>query len=65
LVSDVFTGFGFDDKQQIAKIISHRPFSIIHAKTYPTSYFEDGDPFIDEIKKTGIVVFSNALSTAS
>ena len=57
LVADDFTGFGFDDKQGFAKINCRKPFSIIHAKTFPTSYFETGDPFIDEIKRTGIVIY--------
>ena len=57
LVSDSFTGFGFEDKRSFAKINSQKPYSIIHTKTFPTIYFDKGDPFIDQIKKTGIVLF--------
>ncbi len=32
---------------------------VIETKTYPTDYFEKGDPFIDEIKKTGIEISIN------
>ena len=59
LVSDSFTGFGFNDKSSFAKINSQKPYSIIQTKTYPTNYFDQGDPFIDQIKKTGIVLFQN------
>lgn len=55
LVSDSFTGFGFEDKRLFAKINSQKPFSIIHTKTFPTNDFDKGDPFIDQIKKTGII----------
>ncbi len=57
LVSDSFTGFGFNDKRSFAKINSQKPYSIIQTKTFPTNYFEKGDPFIDQIKKLGIVLF--------
>jgi predicted nucleotidyltransferase len=56
LVSDSFTGFGFEDKRSFAKINSRKPYSIIHTKTFPSRYFDKGDPFIDQIKKTGIVL---------
>jgi len=58
LVADEFTGFYFDD----AKLIPYMgfkqpyPYTLIEAKTYPTDYFEQGDPFIEEIKKTGIKI---------
>lgn len=57
LVSDSFTGFGFEDKRSFAKINCQKAFSIIHTKTFPTIYFEKGDPFIDQIKNRGIVLF--------
>ena len=57
LVSDNFTGFGFEDKRSFAKINSQKPYSIIHTKTFPTTYYDIGDPFIDQIKKMGIVLF--------
>jgi len=57
LVSDEFTGFGFEDKRSFARINAKNPFSIIHTKTFPSEYFKQGDPFIDQIKKTGIVIY--------
>ena len=57
LVSDSFTGFGFNDKSSFAKINCQKPYSIIQTKTFPTTYFDQGDPFIDQIKKMGIVLF--------
>jgi len=57
LVSDDFTGFGYEDKRSFARINAKNPFSLIHTKTYPSKYFEQGDPFIDQIKKTGIVIY--------
>jgi len=56
LVSDGFSGFGYDDKRQIAKINCRKPFSLIQATTFSTLDFEIGDPFVEEIKKTGIVI---------
>lgn len=57
LVSDSFTGFGYEDKRSFAKINCQKPYSIIHTKTFQTNYFDKGDPFIDQIKKMGIVLF--------
>ena len=60
LVADEFTGFYFDD----AKFIPYMgfkqpyPYTLIEAKTYATDYFRTGDPFIEEIKKEGIVILS-------
>jgi len=34
------------------------PYTLIEAKTYSTDYFNQGDPFIEEIKKDGIVILS-------
>jgi hypothetical protein len=58
LVSEGFSGFGFEDKQPFARIICKKQYSIIHIKTYQSDYFAAGDPFVDEIKRTGIVIFS-------
>jgi predicted nucleotidyltransferase len=58
LVADEFTGFYFDD----AKLIPYMgfkqpyPYTRIEAKTYSTKYFLEGDPFIEEITKTGIKI---------
>ncbi len=54
LVSD---SFGYD-KWENAKLIApvNKHFSIIDAHTFPTEYFLQGDPLINEIKKTGIEI---------
>jgi predicted nucleotidyltransferase len=51
LVADEFTGVGFVDIKLIVKTLKN--YIIIHPKTYHTEYFFNGDPFIDEIIKTG------------
>ncbi|MGA2297415.1 MAG: nucleotidyltransferase domain-containing protein [FCB group bacterium] len=56
LVSDMFTGFGFEDRKLFSRINIKREFIDIETKTYSKEYFEAGDPFIEEIKKTGIVI---------
>ncbi len=56
LVSDEFTGFGFEDRKLFSKINIKKEYIDIETKTYPTEYFEKGDPFIEEIMKTGIEI---------
>jgi predicted nucleotidyltransferase len=57
LVADEFTGFGFEDRKHFSKINIKKDYLDIETKTYPTSYFEQSDPFIEEIIKTGIVIY--------
>jgi predicted nucleotidyltransferase len=56
LVADDFTGVGFLDRQRFSAIGIKTPYYIIEPKTYPTDYFAESDPFIEEIKKTGIEI---------
>ena len=56
LVADEFSGFTFNDKKLFPYIGIKKPYVRIEAKTYPTDYFRDGDPFIEEIVKTGIKI---------
>ena len=56
LVADDFTGFYLDDKKLFPYVGIKKPYIRIEAKTYPTDYFQEGDPFINEIKKTGIKI---------
>jgi predicted nucleotidyltransferase len=56
LVADEFTGFTFNDKKLFPYIGIKKPYIRIEAKTYPTDYFREGDPFIDIIKKEGIEI---------
>ena len=56
LVADEFEGLP-TDHYFFAHITIKKPYVRIEANTYPTEYFNQGDPFIDEIKKTGIKIF--------
>jgi len=56
LVADEFTGFTFYDCKLYSGLGIKRPYIQIEEKTYPTDYFNAGDPFIDIIKKEGIVI---------
>ena len=55
LVADEFEGLP-TDHYYFAHITIKKPYVRIEANTYPTEYFQQGDPFIDEIKKTGIEI---------
>ncbi|MCB0593772.1 MAG: nucleotidyltransferase domain-containing protein [Lewinellaceae bacterium] len=55
LVADEFIGVGYFDSRFFIDIkISDKKYTPIETHTFPTEYFETGDPFIEEIKKTGI-----------
>ena len=56
LVADEFTGFAFNDHDLFPYIGIKKPYIRIETKTYPTDYWRQGDPFINEIKKDGIVI---------
>lgn len=56
LVADEFNDFGYEDIQFFIDILIKKPYYIIEPKTYSTAYFKKGDPFIDEIKRTGIEI---------
>jgi len=56
LVADEFIGFSFEDKKLFPYVGIKKPYIRIETKTYPTDYFNQGDPFIEEIKKTGIKI---------
>ena len=56
LVADDFIGVSFIDKDKFPYIGIKYPYYLIETKTYPTDYFEESDPFIEEIKKTGIEI---------
>jgi len=56
LVADEFTGFGFSDRLLFSPVSIKEPYIRIEPKTYPTGYFNEGDPFIEEIKNTGIEI---------
>ena len=54
LVSDQFGLSKWENAKLIARV--NKKFSSIEAHTYPTKYYLKGDPFINEIKKTGIEI---------
>jgi len=56
LVADDFSGVVFMDKKLFPYIGIKKPYIRIEPKTYPTDYFNEGDPFIEEIKNTGIEI---------
>jgi predicted nucleotidyltransferase len=54
MVADEFCGSGFFDIDYFGDTLVKN--ILIHPKTYSTAYFEEGDPFIEEIKRTGIEI---------
>jgi len=56
LVADDFTGVGILDTPRFSRINLQTPYIRIEPKTYPTDYFQESDPFIEEIKNTGIEI---------
>jgi predicted nucleotidyltransferase len=46
LAADEFIGFGFIDRDYFAEINIKDEYMLIETKTYPTDYFEKGDPVI-------------------
>ncbi len=51
LVSDNFTGMRLEDRHKISR--ANIKFVDIEPHIFTTAYFEEGDPFIEEIIKTG------------
>ncbi len=56
LVADEFTGFGFQDVGLIGATIAQKQFVDIEPHTFSPEQFTDWNPFVQEIKRTGIVV---------
>ncbi|HPI19486.1 MAG TPA: hypothetical protein PKY56_03875 [Candidatus Kapabacteria bacterium] len=52
----MFSGFGFEDRRLFSEINIKKEYLDIETKTYSTEYFEESNPFIEEIKRTGIEV---------
>jgi len=55
LVADKFEGLP-NDHYYFASIAIKKPYLRIETITYPTDYFQQSDPFIEEITKTGIKI---------
>ncbi len=56
LVADEFVGVGFEDIKRFIDVTIQKPFLFIESHTFNTGEFEQGSPFIAEIRRTGIVV---------
>lgn len=56
LVADEFTGFGFQDVGLIRAAFAQKLFIDIEPHTFSPEQFTDWNPFVQEIKRTGIVV---------
>ena len=55
MAADEFEGLP-TDIYHFASIAIKKPYIRIEPNTYPTDYFNEGDPFIEEIIKTGIKI---------
>ena len=56
LVAEDFTGVGILDTPRFSRINLQTPYIRIEPRTYSTDYFQESDPFIEEIKNTGIEI---------
>ena len=56
LVSESFTGAGPIDVRPMAHLLARSPFFFIEPHTFSPEQFTDWNPFVQEIKRTGIVV---------
>ena len=56
LVADEFTGLPEDYNLFPYMGGLNKSYTLVEAITYPTDYFQQGDPFIEEITKTGIQI---------
>ena len=68
LVADSFTGVSFEDIKQFIDVTIKKPYVLFEYHTFNTQDFITGDPFIDEIKRTGIpvsVAVKNAVEAKS
>lgn len=58
LVADSFVGVSFEDIKQFIDVTIKKPYMLFEYHTFNTKDFETGDPFMDEIKRTGISVLA-------
>lgn len=56
LVADDFTGVSFEDIKKFIDVSIQKPYFMFEFHTFKTSDFEEGNPFVDEIKRTGIPI---------
>lgn len=56
LFADDFVGLAAGDKERFRRLHLPPQFLSIEVHTFPSSRLEAGDPFVDEVKKTGIEI---------
>jgi len=56
LVADEFIGVSFEDIKRFMDVTIQKPYFFIESHTFNTREFEQGSPFIEEIKRTGMVI---------
>ncbi len=56
LFADDFIGLAALDKERFRRLHLLPRFMSVEVHTFPASRFEAGDPFVDEVKKTGIEI---------
>lgn len=56
LVADEFIGVGFEDIKRFIDVTIQKPYLYIEPHTFNTQDFENGNPFISEIRRTGIII---------
>lgn len=56
LFADDFVGLTVLDKERFRSLHILPEFMAIEAHTFPLTRWEDGDPFVEEIKRTGVEV---------
>lgn len=55
LIADDFTGAAFIDVKPFARLLARRPYFYIEPHTFAPEQFTDWNPFVKEIKQTGII----------
>ncbi len=56
LVADEFVGVSFEDIKRFIDVTIQKPYILFELHTFSTADFETGNPFVAEIKRTGIQV---------
>jgi hypothetical protein len=58
LGSKIFNGFGLEHRKHLSKINIKKKFIEIETNTFPSTYFENGNPFTNEIITKGIEIYN-------
>lgn len=56
LVADEFIGVSFEDIKRFVDVTIQKPYHFIEPHTFNTAEFEKGNPFIEEILRTGVLI---------